>query len=87
MISVLLGVLLFLYGSLAPGVALAWVLLRDPEPEVLLTLGATLGIFALPTLHFAVAVVLGSHISAGSIVLVATAILGSSYAIHKRRLS
>jgi len=86
MISVLLGVLLFVYGSLAPGMALAWVLLRDPEPEVLLTLGATLGIFALPTLHFVLAILLGSHISTGSIVAVATAILGATYALHKRRL-
>lgn len=86
MTSVLLGVLLFVYGSLAPGMALAWVLLRDPEPEVLITLGATLGIFAIPTVHFVVAVLLGSHISAWSIIGVASVILGASYGLHKRRM-
>ncbi|MEE2829972.1 MAG: hypothetical protein VX498_12350 [Myxococcota bacterium] len=60
--DLLWGIFLFLGSSLAPGIALAWLLLGDRDRITLLTVGTVLGVFALPLFHFSLAMVLGTNI-------------------------
>ncbi len=73
--SLLLDILLFLYAVVAPGVALAWLALRDRDPVVLGSVGITVGVFLLALLHFVVAMVLRTHISVVLLLADATVIL------------
>jgi len=84
MISLLLGLLLFGYGAVLPGVALAWTMLRDPDPLLLAVLGLTIGILALPLVHFSIALLLHTHIHPLGIVLTSSAILAGCFAQHRR---
>jgi len=83
MLSMLLGLLLFGYGTILPGLALAWTMLRDPDPLLLWVLGLTIGILALPLLHFSIALVLQTHIHPLGIVATSTAILGLCFGRHR----
>lgn len=83
MLSLLLGLLLFAYGTVLPGLALAWTMLRDPDPLLLAVLGLTIGILVLPLLHFSVALLLQTHIHAPGIVITSTAILSGCFARHR----
>ena len=86
MTSVLLGLLIFGYGSLAPGLALAWIMLDEPDTLSLVTVGASLGIFAVPLVHFTIAVMLGTHISPLGITGVSTLLLAACGGLAYRRL-
>ena len=83
MVSLLLGLLLFAYGTVLPGIAIAWTMLRDSDPLLLAVVGLTIGILALPLLHFSVALILQTHIHALGIVLTSTAILAVCFARHR----
>lgn len=85
MLSLLLGLMLFVYGTLLPGIALAWIMLSDRDPLVLGVLGLTIGILALPLVHFSIAIVLGTHIHALGIVATSSVILALSYGVHRRQ--
>jgi len=83
MLSMLLGILLFAYGTILPGLALAWTMLRDPDSLLLWVVGLTIGILALPLLHFSIALVLQTHIHPLGIVATSTAILGLCFGRHR----
>ena len=83
MVSLLLGLLLFAYGTVLPGLALAWTMLRDEDPLLLAVAGLTLGILALPLLHFSVALILQTHIHALGIVVTSSVILALCFARHR----
>jgi hypothetical protein len=83
MTALLLGLLLFGYGAVLPGLALAWTMLRDPDPLVLAVLGLTIAILALPLVHFSIALLLHTHIHAAGIVITSSAILGLCFAQHR----
>ena len=85
MLSLLLGLMLFVYGTLLPGLALAWIMLEDPDPLVLGVLGLTIGLLVLPLLHFSIAVLLGTHIHAFGIVATSTVILALGHWLHHRK--
>ncbi len=85
MLSLLLGLGLFVYGTILPGLALAWIMLGDRDPLVLGVLGLTIGILALPLVHFSLAVVLGTHIHALGIVITSSVILTMTYAVHRKQ--
>lgn len=65
------GLLLFVVGALAPGLALARLLLPGNDRASQLVTGAVLGIFGLPFLHFSLAILLGTNFSVALILGVA----------------
>lgn len=73
--STLLDLLLLIYALVLPGVAVVHAVLKTRDPLTLGAAGATLGVFGLPFLDFAVAMMLRTHISAGLILSVSTAVL------------
>lgn len=83
--SVPLDVLLFLYAVVAPGVAIAWVSLSDPDPVVLVGVGLTIGVFCLPVLDFTLAMLLRTHINPPLLLGVGTAVLVCSAGLHRWR--
>lgn len=85
--SLILDLLLFVYAGFLPGVALAWIALDDakPDPVVLLSVGATLALFALPMLDFVLAVMLRTHIRPALLLGVGTVILAGCGAVHMMR--
>ena len=83
--SLILNILVFLYAIVAPGVSLAWLALRDRDPLVLITIGLTLGIFAMPLMVFVLAVLLGTYFSAPLILSTATAVLLVTFMIDQLR--
>lgn len=88
--STTLDVLLFLYAVIAPGVAIAALVLRTTDPLVLGAVGATIGIFGLPLCAFVVAVIFGTHISLSLAVGLGTVVLaitGGVYLWLRRRRS
>ncbi len=85
--SVVLGLLLFAFGSLLPGFVLAYALLRDSEPVVLVTAGTIAGVFGLPSLHFSLALLLGRSVSVGLVLAVAVLTIAGSIAWLRLRPS
>ncbi len=69
------GLLLFVVGALAPGLALARLLVPDGDWTSQMVLGTALGVFALPFLHFSLAVLLGTNFNAALILGVAAPFL------------
>ena len=87
MLSLLLGLVLFAYGTLLPGFAIAWIMLRDRDPLTMGVIGLTIGVLALPLVHFSIAILLGTHIHALGIVATSSCILALSYVAHRRQES
>ena len=85
MLSLLLGFVLFVYGTLLPGFAIAWIMLRDRDALTMGVLGLTIGVLALPLVHFSIAILLGTHIHAMGIVTTSSGILALSYVAHRRQ--
>lgn len=86
--GLLAGLLLFLLGSIAPGTALAWLLLRDRDPLAVGTIGVVLGVFVLPSAYFALAMVLRTNVHPALIIGISAAILaiaGWRHAASRRR--
>jgi hypothetical protein len=83
--ALLLGLVLFLLGTLAPGFALAWAALPDGEPVEVATTGAVVGLFGLPVLHFGVAWLLGRSIDGPLILGVSAAVVGLAVAVQAAR--
>ncbi|MFT7622428.1 MAG: hypothetical protein ACI9WU_001601 [Myxococcota bacterium] len=79
----LLDALLFLYSVAAPGIAVTRVTLNETNPLVVGSVGLTLGTFALPLIHFVVAVIFGTHISVPLLLINATVILLACGAAHR----
>ncbi len=79
-----IDVVLFLYALVAPGVALASLALESREPLTLATVGLTIGLLCLPFFNFAVAMLLGTHVSPVLLLTVATVILAGTAAWHRR---
>jgi membrane protein DedA with SNARE-associated domain len=50
-------------------------------------IGLTIGILALPLVHFSIAVLLGTHIHALGIVATSSCIIALSYMAHRRQES
>ena len=73
----LLDALLFLAALVVPGVALTWATLGPREPLVLASAGTAVGVFGIPFVAFAVAMLLRTHISAG-LVLATGATIGAA---------
>ena len=73
----ILDALLFLAALIAPGVAVAWAALGAREPLTLASAGTALGVFGIPFVAFAVAMLLRTHISAG-LVLATGAVIGGA---------
>lgn len=78
--SVILGLLLFAVGSLLPGFALSYALLREDEPVVFWTAGIIAGVFGLPSLHFSLALLLGRSVTVGLVLAVAALTVAGSVA-------
>jgi hypothetical protein len=57
------GILLFVFGSLLPGLAVAAVALDRTDRGMVLTVGTVLGVFVLPLLTFSVAILFGTYMS------------------------
>jgi hypothetical protein len=83
--SLALNILVFIYALIAPGVAIAWVALRDPDPVVLGVVGLTVGLFGLPVIEFSLAVILGTHINPPLMLGTATVILAAVAIVIWRR--
>lgn len=73
--SLLLNILIFLYAIVAPGIAIAKVFLREKEPITVMTIGLSLGLFALPLMDFVVAMLLRTYISPILVLGVSTTVL------------
>tara|TARA_Y100001968_G_C19298088_1_gene687633 strand:+ start:392 stop:664 length:273 start_codon:yes stop_codon:yes gene_type:complete len=85
MMSLLSGLLLFAYGTLLPGLALAFVLFDEREPLALSSLGLGLGLLVLPLLHFSLAILLDTHIHPTGITATSTVVLAVCLLAHRRR--
>ena len=86
----LLDALLFLIALIAPGVALVWALLGTREPLALAGAGTAVGVFGIPFVAFAVAMLLRTHISAGlvlatGVTIGAAALAGGLWRRRRRR--
>ena len=80
--STVIDLLMFLYAVIAPGMAIAAVVLDTRDPLVVGAVGATIGTFALPLSAFAVAMAFQTHISLGLIVGQGTLVLALAGAVH-----
>ena len=87
--SLVWGILLFVFGSLAPGLAVAAVTVDRTDRGLLLTVGTVLGVFVLPLLTFSVAMLVGTNIGPQLIltvgVLVALGAAGVERVRRRRR--
>ncbi len=72
--SFAIDALLFLVALVGPGVAIAWVLLGAREPLPLVAAGAAIGLFGIPFVAFAAAMILRTHISGGLVLATGLAI-------------
>jgi hypothetical protein len=81
--SLLLNIVVFLYAIVAPGIAFAWMALRDRDLLVLITVGLTLGVFAMPLLIFVLAVAFGTYFSPALILGTATFVLLAAFVIER----
>lgn len=82
---VLVDIALFLYAVVLPGIALARVWFGSEEVLLTLALGTAVGVFTLPLLAFAIAVLLRTHISPMFILLQGTVVLVIAGGILWRR--
>jgi hypothetical protein len=87
--SFAIDALLFLIAMVAPGVAVAWVFLGARDALRLTTIGAVLGLFFIPFVAFAAAMLLRTHMSGGLILAVSAAValptVGWGMILHKRQ--
>ncbi len=72
--SFVIDALLFLFAMVAPGVAVAWVFLGARDALRLTTIGATMGLFGVPFVAFALSMLLRTHISGGLLLATGVAI-------------
>jgi hypothetical protein len=75
MASIALDILLFLYAVAAPGAAITHVALPNRPLFERAAAGLTIGLFAVPLLHFVVAIALSTHVSRGLVAANATGVL------------
>jgi hypothetical protein len=82
-----MGIALFFCCCVAPGLALAMVLVDRSTPLVVLTLGATLGLFLLPSLYFGLAILFGTNITPQLLLVTSVAVcaLCATRWVHLRR--
>ena len=80
--STAIDLLMFLLAVIAPGMAIAAVVLNTRDPLVVGAVGATLGTFALPLSAFAIAMLFQTHISPGLIVGQGALVLSLAGAVH-----
>lgn len=87
MTSILLDLALFLYAVAAPGVVVAAVLMPERDRLEQVAAGMVVALFAIPLLHFVVAVALGTHVSRMLVAIDATALLLLAAGLHRARSS
>lgn len=81
----MLDLLVFLYGVVAPGAAVGFAALHERPVFERLAVGAVVGLFVVPLLHFVVAIGLSTHVSRTLVVADATAVLVCAAAVMASR--